>query len=250
MGLIQELADLIGNLKFYEIVFEYQQGLYFHCGNAVEKRRKKITLEEQAKFKSEESKLLQQMGYLPFLPFRRPALPESYVQSKLTGLPLHRNRFSKVLQPGFYFHLPIIEEIVKDYKQEKVLNLGNITVPTVNGDDKSILVSCNLRYELMDFYKAYTSVHDYEASLKDHTLSILAKHSRGKKYKEWQDPQVISQLEEEVLNELSELVTEKWGLKIHRVYITDNVPCYVQRLAHEGHSAVQNSKLYVPPTED
>lgn len=28
MGFIQEMADLIRKLKFYQIVYEYQQGLY------------------------------------------------------------------------------------------------------------------------------------------------------------------------------------------------------------------------------
>lgn len=28
MGFIQEMADLVSNLKFYQIVYQYQQGLY------------------------------------------------------------------------------------------------------------------------------------------------------------------------------------------------------------------------------
>jgi regulator of protease activity HflC (stomatin/prohibitin superfamily) len=95
-------------------------------------------------------------------------------------------------------------------------------------------VSCNIRYELMDLYRAYTAIHDYEASLRDHTLSILAKHCRGKSYDDWKSPEVVKQVETSVLEELREVVTGKWGLHIHNVYITDNIACGMQRLVHEG----------------
>lgn len=262
MGFIREFFDLVSKLKFHEIVYEYQQGLYFRNGRVVEKRSKRLKEEERKKISAEERKLIKELGYSAFLPFRRSwlelyerpglhespespespkkpkQLSESYRLSRLTGLPLHKDRFSKILRPGFYLHLPFLEEIVKDSKQERILNLGNITVPASDegndGGDKTILVSCNLRYELKDLYRAYTAVHDYEASLKDHTLSILAKYSRGKKWEEWKTPKVVEDLEIQVLKGLREVVTEKWGLRIHKIYITDNVSCTVHRLTHDG----------------
>jgi regulator of protease activity HflC (stomatin/prohibitin superfamily) len=135
-----------------------------------------------------------------------------------------------------YLFIPFIDKLVMDYKQERVLNLGYISTSSSdpNSDSRVVAVSCNIRYELMDFYRAYTSIHDYEASLKDHTLSILAKHCRGKSYDDWKSPGVVKQVEQEVLKELREVVTERWGLKIHNIYITDNIACNMQRLVHEG----------------
>jgi hypothetical protein len=175
-------------------------------------------------------------GYLAFVGPFKPELAKGYTLSKITGLPRHSKRAekSKVLRPGLYFHIPVIDHIVIDYKQEKVLNLENISIPTVGAHSKSMIISCNIRYELFDLYKAYTAVHDYERSLKDYTLSILAVYSRGKKYDNWKDPKVISCLEKQVAEELRKLVTEKWGLKIHRVYITDHVEGKVQRIMYEG----------------
>lgn len=172
------------------------------------------------------------IGYLR-LPFSK--LPEGWGRN-IFGMPKHPKRYekSKVLRPGFYFFMPVLQHIVSDFKREKVLNLENITVPTVDEDSKSVIISCNIRYELIDFYKAYTAVHDYEVSLKSHTLSIMAKYSRGKKYEQWKDPKEIDALEENVLKELREIATEKWGLQIHRVYVTDNVSCNMQRVLYEG----------------
>jgi len=52
-------------------------------------------------------------------------------------------------------------------------------------------------------------------------MSILALKSLGKKYDDWKDPATISALERQVTEELRKVVTEKWGLKIHQIYITD-----------------------------
>jgi flagellar basal body-associated protein FliL len=243
MGIIQELADVIGKLKFFEVVHEYQQGLYFRKGRVME-RPVRLDKNEKKKLRAEEKKLVSDVGgYRSFiLPFRPPKLPPKYKRSFITGLPLHPKRFekSRVLRPGIYFFIPLVDSIVTDSRQQKVLNLGNISVPTIDADSKTVLVSCNIRYELMNLYLAYTAVHDYETSLKDHTLSILAKNSRGKRYEDWKDPQVIDKLEKNVMRELKTIVTEKWGLKIHRVYITDHVAGSTQRILHEGHP------LFVP----
>jgi len=241
MSWILELVELIGKLKFHEIVYEFQQGIYLRNGRVLDTKKRKLTEEEKVHVESLESKLIDEYGLSSFLPFRRPKLPADYKTSWVTGLPLHKDRFSKILRRGFYLHIPFIDDIIKDSKQERVLNLANISVPTADKESKVVMVSCNIRYELEDLYKAYTAVHDYEVSLKDYTLSILAKHSRGKSFDEWRTPEVVSDLEDAVLDELRELVTEKWGLKVHKVYVTDNVACNIQRLMHEGIDGAKNT---------
>jgi regulator of protease activity HflC (stomatin/prohibitin superfamily) len=145
------------------------------------------------------------------------------------------------LRPGIYFHLPFVDSVVLEYNQEKVINLDNITVPTMDKDSKVVILSCNIRYRMADFYKAYTVVHDFEKSLKDYTLAILAQNSRGKTYDDWKNPKIIERLQDKVLMELREVVTEKWGLEIYKVYVTDNVSCIVQRVLHEGPPLVVNN---------
>ncbi len=234
MGVVQELSDLVTHfLKCYDIVHQYEQGLYIHKGIITERCKKKLEPEDKERIEAQERELRGIFGYRAFSPFRRPKLPEEFRQSKITGLPLHRDRYSKILQPGVYFFFPLTDEIVRRSIQEMVLNLGNITVPTSDQEFRSMLVSCNLRCELDDLYLGFNKVHDYEASLKDHTLSILAKYSRGKTSDEWKTPSVIEEIERNVSEELQE-TARGWGLTVHKVYITSQVPATVQLLTHEG----------------
>ncbi len=263
MGWIQELADLVGSLNFLSIVHEYEQGLKYRNGRVIDVRVRR-TVDELEDIVAQEKEVVKQFSgnYFSFfglsvlLPFRRPSLPKDYGTSFLTGRPLHFKRYDvdKILRPGIYFHWPIFEDIVTDHKQEKVLNLQYITVPTIEStpDSKEVTISCNIRYELMDFYKAYNEVYDYEASLRDHTLSILAVYSRGKSYEFWKTPKSIEILEDEVLKELRKIVTEKWGLKVHKVYITDVVKGTVQRHLHEGPSigVINGLTPLISPSQD
>lgn len=239
MGWVQEIIDLFGKLIFYEIVHEYEQGLYLRNGRVIDKKVR-LHGQELEEIITEERKVAGENGGRFILAARQFIGPEIIYpndwKKSFLGFPKHpkRKKKDKVLRTGVYFHIPLIERIHVDSQQEKVLNLGNICVPTIEDESKVVLVSCNIRYQLLRLDKAYTAVHDYEASLKDYTLAILAKHSRGKKYSDWKNHDFIEGLEEEVKKELRELVTDKWGLKIHDVYVTDNVVCNYQRMAYEG----------------
>lgn len=240
MGWVQEILDLIGKLTFCEIVHEYEQGLYLRRGRVID-RRIKLYGNELESIVHEEKQLTQERGgkgvlMMDYLLGSEIGLPNNWKRGFFSGLPKHpkRGEKNKVLRPGWYFHLPLIERIHVDSQQEKVLNLGNICVPTVDDASQVVLVSCNIRYQVKNLYKAYTAVHDYEASMKDYTLSILAKNSRGKKYSDWKNTNAVEQLEEDVKAELRDLVTEQWGLEVKDVYVTDNVVCNYQRLACEG----------------
>jgi hypothetical protein len=223
MGLIQELVDLVSKLTFVDIVHEYEQGLYFRNGVVIEKATKGLKAGDLAQIKAEEKKIQSEIGRIRNLfSLQSSNLPEGF-RKTWTGRVLHPHRFSKVLKPGVYFHLPIIEHIITDYKQERVLNLGYISVLTKDPEPecKAVIISCNIRYEVMDLYRAYTAVYDYKASLTYHSMSIMALKSLGKKYDDWKDPVTINTLEKQVIEELRKIVTEKWGLKIHQIYITD-----------------------------
>jgi hypothetical protein len=249
MGWVQEIIDLFGKLKFFEIVYEYEQGLYFLNGTARERpirSLKKSELEDIVKAEKETRKAIGGFSwYSCYIPFARPELPEGYRRSKIHGGPRSPKRYAKNLKPGVYFNWPIISEVITRSQQETVLNLNNISVMTVDsgGDSRVMNVSCNIRYKLIDLYKAYNAVHNYETSLKDYTLAILAKHSRGKKACDWKDPVTINTLEADVEKELRNLVTDKWGLKIFKVYGTDIVPCNVQRLLCENNKGDYNPEI-------
>lgn len=170
------------------------------------------------------------------LPFFRPSVPEGYRRSVITGRLEHEGRYSKILRPGIYGYVPFIDDIIAEDVKERVMDLQNVSVPTSDAGDESkvMSVSCAIRYEIQDYYKALTKVHDYENTLQDYTIAELAKHIRGGSYEEWKEKRFIKGIESNILRELRKTATRKWGVKIHDFYITDHIHSDVKRLLHEG----------------
>jgi hypothetical protein len=250
MGFVSELVDLVGRFNFCDIVEEYEQGLFIRKGSIIEQPLKKMKEEDKKKAYEKEEAELKRLGRWRFtVPFCYPQLGSDYHCDFWSGRPLHKSRFAEILQAGVYFHLPIIERVSTRTKQEKPENLGSITVPTIDDPSVDISVSCNIRYQLLDYSRAYRVVDNYEQSIGVHTLSILAKHSRGKKYSEWKDPAFVEQLEKEVLDDLRKVVTDKWGVRIHEISITDNVRCNTIRLTHDGQPITLQTILEHATTE-
>jgi hypothetical protein len=233
MGFVQELRELLKEYKFWCIVYEYDQALFVRCGEAKEKRVR-WNGKDLEEIVAEEKKAVKDAGgYLPFIfPFSRPKMPEGYKRSFITGIPKHPRRYEKdkILKPGMYFYFPFTDDILREPAKQTVMNGGNISVPTKEDNSKTVTISCNIRYEIMDLYRAWAEVKDYEKSLYDISLSILSECSRGKKYEDWKNPEFVDETEKKIIQELRKTVTEQWGLKIHKVYITDNVESSVHRI--------------------
>lgn len=224
MGWVQEIADLVGKLSFFSIVHEWEDGLYVR-GGLVIKKPIRLSGKSLEKIANEEAQIARDSGGRVKLFFnRKKEFPQGYRRS-FAGQPIHPKRYERdeVLRPGLYFNIPIYDDIIVRSKQEKPIDLGSIGVPTTDDENIEVQVSCNIRYELKDLYKAFTVVFDYEDSLKIHALSILARCSRGKTYKEWKQPEVIDKLQVEVVNQLKKIVTKEWGLEIKDFTITTNV---------------------------
>ncbi|EKD27677.1 MAG: hypothetical protein ACD_79C00638G0003 [uncultured bacterium] len=252
MGFIQELTDLISKLNFVTIVHEYEQGLYFRNGIAIEQPIRRFRSDDLDEIVTTENELQQKFGYFRHIFDKKGAkLPPGFKRTWY-GKVIHQKRFSKILKAGVYFHIPLIEHIVTDYKQERILDLGYVSVLTNDPEpeSKAVIISCNLRYELMDFYRAYTAVYDYVVSLRYHTQSILAEKSIGKKYEEWKNPDTIANLERQVIEELRKVVTDKWGLKIHQLYVTDVTDTRIIKIVGDSHTSAPPSNVLLAASEN
>lgn len=261
MGWVKELGDLFSKFQFTETVYEYQQGLMYYKGTVIEKRikygkkeRKEYNLMEDAAFFTVYDRNRRWFDILPFMHIRRiNEVPDNYYMSKFTGKPVHedRKKKDKILRPGFYAYVPVFYEVETDTIQDRALNLKNISVccnnvrsiiisetdknvPIPENLEKKIFVSCNIIYYILDFYRANNKVTDYESALRTHGLSVLARKSRDMSYYDWTNKEKIEILEKVVLNDLRKKVTDKWGLKIPELTITEGIPHELYRLIHEG----------------
>ena len=254
MGWVQEIFDGLGKIFMYEKVYQYQRGIFLRNGKII-KKRKKLSGEDLEEVVEAERKVIEENRGMLRLMFpnllafnKKPKFPEGYRRSLVTGLPRHPNRYQmdRVIYPGGYLRIPFLDDIIKESVQERILNVESVDALTVDEKPENIYVSCNVRYEIRDVYRACIAVHDYEKSLKDHTLSILAMYVRGKKLNEWKDKEVITKLQEDVEIELRKIVSKKWGIDIHQVYVT-NVTTKFNRIVYEGAVPTAILNLYPGP---
>lgn len=234
MSWVEELFSVIGNLRFCSTVYEFQQGLYFRFGKAkpVKIRWRGEALEQIV---NEENKTKEIVGWRRNLPFFRAKLPEEYHYGFWTGRVRHniRNEKDLNLQQGLYFFIPFIDNVITDSQQERVINLGTITVQTNEQDSQTMIISPNLRYKIENYYNTYTAVHDYEQSLRDYAISILAEHSRFLSFRDWCSSEKVTDLQKVVKKEIRD-TTEDWGLNVMNIYITDSVKTDTHKLVTEG----------------
>jgi hypothetical protein len=233
MGVVQDITDLVARLGFLKQINEYELGLYFRNGKVIPRPTHLTPEAKEQEVSDLEHKTTEAMGGLWKCITRQTPVPDGYVRSTILGKPIHRDRIKKNMGYGTYFHWPVYDKIVTDYKQERVLNLARIGLPTSSGNPTHVVVSVNVRYELRDFYKAYTEVHDYEKSITSHALSALSRCVRDKPAEYWRTAGVINTLEDDAAKELRKVASQRWGLDILEVsvtelYLTDKIDGHIQ----------------------
>lgn len=241
MSWVTEILQLLDKFTFFKIVNEYEQGLHYRAGRCIPRpiRWDKDTLDVIVQDEKEANRYLTWYDAV----FKKQIdIPPGYYRSIATGFLKSdkRQEKSKILKAGFYLMVPLVDRIETDNMQERVLNLRFISVPTTDQDSKEVSISCNVRFRIRDYYKTFNAVHDYETSLKDYTLAMLAEKSRGHTYEEWVKAEFVEQLEEEIKEHMRDTVTNKWGLEILNIYITDNVASKMTRVMYEGPNLVND----------
>jgi len=279
MGWIAEIYEGIAFFRFAQIVNEYEAGLYFRNGRVRDRRVRlspekleEIAAEEAELWERRKQKLKRVLGWKRFLPWVNPSYsgrssinpnPKGhYRTSWLSKKPRHPTRYerSKILQPGLYFHIPLIDRIEKDTTTPVVVDLPDRSIPVRNGfelriatatgyedlsriepykpayhpEDGSVLVSCNIHYQIINFYKAFTQVNDYQDTFITYATSMLSRLGRGKTYDFWKDEEQVEALELKLKEALKKEATSKWGLQILDVFITEGMHHSAQRVFHEG----------------
>jgi regulator of protease activity HflC (stomatin/prohibitin superfamily) len=238
MSFVQEFWDIVSKLTFFKIVNEYERGVMFRNGSAIE-LRKRIGKDEQKRIREEEGVYRQtKRTLLEVIKDVEKPLPKEWHKGIITGKPRHPRRYekSKELNAGLYFFLPVLYRVETLPTKSVVLDLRNISIPTTDPDpEKSIiLASCNIQYKIVDVYKAYAQVHNYENSYKINALSVLTKFTRGKEFEFWKDKDKIEDLEKVVREEMNKMPKDKWGISTEKFVITDTVPHKIVRYFHEN----------------
>lgn len=129
------------------------------------------------------------------------------------GVVLRFGHFNKVVEKGFYWKIPFIDEIIEQHVMVTTLNIPPQSIITL--DEHSLVIESVVKYRISDTKKYILEVFDAEDAIRDITQSTI---KRVIAEKSWDDCRG---------NDLDDLITKrtraeirKFGISIEQVTLT------------------------------
>ncbi len=155
-------------------------------------------------------------------------LPYSKIFPNEGGVFLRFGKYRRTLEPGLYWKIPLIDDIKKLDITPQVINLPNQSITTK--DKVTLAVSGAIEYSIRDAKRALLEVQDFDKSLQNLSMGIIANYAHEKTYEECLN---IKELEDVVIRGIRERANS-WGLNIRKFWVTDLAEHKVYRLmTHE-----------------
>ena len=136
-------------------------------------------------------------------------------------------RYVKTLGTGWHWLLPIIESVEPIYIRPRVLDVGQMSLPTRDG--KIIAVSGNVEYEIVDTRKALLEVYDRQTSLEGAARGIISDIIMSTDFNNGLDHRVLVQKVSRALHEKA----QPWGINVRQFWFTELVAHRVFRLLQD-----------------
>lgn len=137
-------------------------------------------------------------------------------------------KWTKDLAPGFYFFCPVVQHIEVTWAcyQEVDTMMQSFTTK----DGVSVSVSANVGYSVYNAAKYYTEVYNFDSTIERMIRGHIFEVLHALTYDEIRDslPALADLLRERIHQQAT-----KWGVRIHRVRLTDFAKSPVYRLLNE-----------------
>lgn len=137
------------------------------------------------------------------------------------GIFLRGGKYKRTLSAGFYFKYPVYDHIRKLNVKEQVVDLPSQSVMTLDG--KILALDGTIKYEIKNAKQALLNVFDYDASIQNLTMGLIAEYVSQVRTVKCKD--VCS----EVLAELNQ-ATEQWGIEVLDFWLTTYAEHKVYRI--------------------
>ena len=124
-------------------------------------------------------------------------------------------KFPRTVGPGFHFVFPVLGVVTYTDVTEQVIDVRSQSLTTKDGE--SVAVGISVAYDVMDAYRAIFQVQDRDNSLANETLRIVGDWVRAHTFDECRESDVPNA----ILPDLRKIATERWGLKVWRVGLSD-----------------------------
>lgn len=130
------------------------------------------------------------------------------------GVILRWGRYHRTITPGYYAKIPLVEDVVLAEACETTLRLPPQSLTT--SDDKAVVVSSIVKYEIKDMRKYVCDVWDQKDVLADVTMGAIAKCVQEHTYEQL----MKGEPDKEVLTAVKRGVG-KYGFQVNQVTFTD-----------------------------
>lgn len=132
------------------------------------------------------------------------------------------------LEPGIHFWWPVTTELLIYPTARQSTNLRGQTL--VTKDDKAILVSGLIVYEVSDIEALVGQTFEPDDTIEEITLGVINRVCCRKTWRELRDDHESGKLDKELLHRTRQALAP-YGVKVLRTALTDLAPCRVFKLA-------------------
>lgn len=142
------------------------------------------------------------------------------------GVLLRLGKFKKVLYPGFYWKIPIFDEVIDHHVVVTTLSLPAQSLYTK--DRQNIVVKGVVKYKIFDVKIFLLEVYDAKDAISDMTQSIIKNIITDLSLEECTSTDIDA-----ILTKKSRVEARKWGVEIQQVTLTDLAPIRSFRLIND-----------------
>lgn len=156
-------------------------------------------------------------------------LPIAVVNQTDKGVRLRFGKFKEVLNPGWHFKIPFIDEVLKHTVLWTTISLTSQSLTTK--DRKGVVVKAVIKYRISDIETFVLEVWDAIDALSDMTQGIIFDIIKEKSLDELQTSDLKPLISRKVRNE-----AKRWGIEVDTVTLSDFAEITSIRLLNDSGS--------------
>jgi regulator of protease activity HflC (stomatin/prohibitin superfamily) len=139
---------------------------------------------------------------------------------------LRLGKYRKNLYPGFYFKIPIVDEVIVQHVVVTTLSLSAQSLYTK--DKQNIVVKGVIKYKIADVKTFLLEVFDAQDAIADMSQSIIKNVIMSMTLDECTDVEL-----DNILTKKMRVEAKKWGVEIQQVTLTDLAPIRSFRILND-----------------
>jgi len=157
------------------------------------------------------------------------AWPVRFVQAWEGGIKTFCGKYTRTVGPGWYLVVPFLGNVVTMDVAEQGPDIRCGTVITKDGVE--LAIGAGVLYKIIDPKKGIVDALQVDKSLETVVLGTIHEYINARNAENCTD---FNALKDEIVKEIRKYATERWGIKVIRVWITDSGKKYTRLVSDMG----------------